>query len=365
MKNLFLSFKALIVLFALCLTVVACDQPVDDYPDPEIGSYAYGADCSWITEQEADGVLFYDSLGQAADGMLVMREAGMNSVRLRVWVNHETGWCNKEDVIVKAKRAAALKMRVMIDFHYSDFFADPGRQNIPVAWKDYSLEQVKNAITNHTVDVLTSLKEEGVVPEWVQVGNETTNGMLWPLGQLWKNNGDENLQGWQNYADFLTVGYEACKSVFPETMVIVHVDNAYQDKNWYFRKLKHYGAKYDMIGLSHYPMMSQWSGLPWEEMNKKAAQNIKLLYAEFKCPIMVVEIGTLASAENIAVEVINDFRQRVDTLDYMKGIFYWEPQVYNNWRPQEYIPLGWGSYNMGAFTKTGQANAALKALWKR
>ena len=128
----------------------------DSFPDPVVGSYAYGADCSWITEQEADGVLFYDTLGRADDGMRVMREAGMNAVRLRVWVNHTTGWCNKEDVIVKAKRAAALKLRVMIDFHYSDFFADPSRQNIPVDWANYDLAQMKQAVANHTADVLSA-----------------------------------------------------------------------------------------------------------------------------------------------------------------------------------------------------------------
>ena len=100
-------------------------------------------------------------------------------------------------------------------------------------------------------------------------------------------------------------------------------------------------------------------------MNALAATNIKLLHAEFNCPIMVVEIGTMASTEEKAAEVIHDFRQRVDTLDYMKGIFYWEPQVYNNWRPNEYIELGWGAYNMGAFTSKGQPNNALKTLWKR
>ncbi len=100
--------------------------------------------------------------------MRVMREAGMNSVRLHVWVNHSTGWCNKEDVIAKAKRAAALKLRVMIDFHYSDFFADPSRQNIPVDWADYDLAQMKQAVAEHTTDVLSALKAEGVTPEWVQ-----------------------------------------------------------------------------------------------------------------------------------------------------------------------------------------------------
>ena len=337
---------------------------VDLYPDPIVGSYAYGADCSWISEQENDGVLFYDSLGQATDGMRVMRDAGMNSVRLRVWVNHTTGWCNKEDVIVKAKRAAALKLRVMIDFHYSDFFADPSRQNIPVEWADYNLAQMKQAVANHTTDVLTALKLEGVTPEWIQVGNETRNGMLWPMGQLWNNNGDLP-NGWKNYAALTTAGYDACKAIFPEALVIVHIDNAYENNNWFFRKLKQNGGKFDMIGLSHYPMMKQWSGKDWDEMNSLAASNIKLLHNEFNCPIMIVEIGTLASSVATATQVIADFRQRVGALDYMKGIFYWEPQVYNNWRPKEYIELGWGAYNMGAFTSKGQPNEALKTLWKR
>ena len=97
-----INMKKCLFLFSLLLFLSACNQPLDDYPEPVVGSYAYGADCSWITEQEADGVLFYDTLGRAADGMRVMREVGMNSVRLRVWVNHTTGWCNKEDVIIKA-----------------------------------------------------------------------------------------------------------------------------------------------------------------------------------------------------------------------------------------------------------------------
>ena len=356
--------RKLLIFSLLAFALYACNSPIDNYPDPVVGSYAYGADCSWISEQEADGVLFYDSLGQAADGMRVMRDAGMNSVRLRVWVNHSTGWCNKEDVVAKAKRATNLKLRVMIDFHYSDFFADPGRQNIPQEWTEYNIDEMKQAVADHTTDVLSTLKAEGVTPEWIQVGNETRNGMLWPMGQLWDNNGDTP-NGWKNYALLTTIGYEACKAIFPEAQVIVHIDNAYENNNWFFRKLRYYGGKFDMIGLSHYPMMKQWSGKDWDEMNTLAMQNIKLLYGEFNCPIMLVEIGTLSTSENTAVDVIADFRQKVDTLNYVKGIFYWEPQVYNNWRPQEYIPLGWGAYNMGAFTSDGQPNNALKILWKR
>ena len=353
-----------IVLFLLAAFLIACNSSKESYPDPVIGSYAYGADCSWISEQESDGVLFYDSLGIAKDGMHVMRDAGMNAVRFRVWVNHPTGWSNKEDVIRNARRADSLKLRVMIDFHYSDFFADPSRQNIPVAWAEYDLEQMKQAVADHTIDVLSTLRAEGVTPEWIQVGNETRSGMLWPMGRFQDENGEIE-GGWSRYAQLTTAGYNACKAVFPDALVIVHIDNAYLDNNWFYRNLLQYGGKFDMIGLSHYPMMKQWSGKDWDEMNQLAVQHIKLLHGEFNCPIMVVEIGTMASSVTQAAEVIADFRQRVDTLDYMKGIFYWEPQVYNNWRPKEYITLGWGAYNMGAFTSNGQPNAALKALWRR
>jgi arabinogalactan endo-1,4-beta-galactosidase len=293
-----------------------------------------------------------------------MREAGMNAVRLRVWVNHTTGWCHKEDVIIKAKRAAALKLRVMIDFHYYDFFADPSRQDIPVDWVDYDLAQMQQAVADHTTDVLSVLKAEGITPEWIQVGNETRNGMLWPMGQLWNNNGDLP-NGWKNYSQLTNAGYDACKTIFPNALVIVHIDNAYENNNWFFRKLKQHGGKFDMIGLSHYPMMKEWSGKDWDEMNQLAVENIQLLYNEFECPIMVVEIGTKSVSEINAAEVIADFRQRVGELDYMKGIFYWEPQVYNNWRPQEYISLGWNAYDMGAFTDEGKPSEALKTLWKR
>lgn len=325
-----------------------------------------GADLSWLTEQEQMGVLFYDSLGQAQECMALLKDYGMTAVRLRVWVNHPTGgWCNKEDVVVKAKRAAALGLHVMIDFHYSDDFADPSKQVTPTAWKSYALDELKTAVATHTTDVLTALQQEGVTPDWIQIGNETRCGMLWPTGRLWDNTGDLP-NGWKNYAALTTAGYDAAKAIFPEATVIVHIDNAYENNNWFFRKLKQNGGKFDAIGLSHYPMMKDWSGKDWQEMNKLATNNIKLLYGEFNCPIIMAEIGTLSAANQVptAVKVIADLRSRLDNLDYFQGYFYWEPQCYGGWKPAEYTAKGWGAYNMGAFTSKGQPNAALLELWK-
>lgn len=338
-------------------------QQQDPYTPAPIGSYAKGADISWLTEQEADGVLFYDSLGNVTECMRLLRDNGMNSVRLRVWVNHSTGWCNLPDVLTKAQRAAALRLRIMIDFHYSDYFADPSKQNTPAAWQDYDIDQLTQAVTDHTTEVLTALREAGITPEWIQVGNETRCGMLWDTGRLWNDKGDLP-NGWKNYARLTTAGYDACKQIFPDASVIVHIDNAYEDNNWFFRKLRQNGGKFDMIGLSHYPMMKKWTGKDWQETNQLAANNIQRLYNEFHCPVMIVEIGTLSAQPSTDVQVMEDMRQRTDGMEYMKGIFYWEPQVYNQWRPQEYVSLGWEAYNMGAFTSQGQPNEALKALWK-
>lgn len=356
------TFFITLVLVSLC----ACKKTtadVDPYIPAPVGSYAKGADCSWLTEQEQDSVFFHNAEGKAVEGMRLMRDYGMNSVRLRVFVNHQTGWCNKQDVLVKAKRAADLKLRVMIDFHYSDYFADPGKQNVPAQWKTCTINQLCDSIAVHTTEVLQMLQQAGVTPEWVQVGNETRNGMLWPLGQLWTSQGDTK-DGWKNYARMTQVGYDAVKSVFPNAQVIVHIDNAYENNNWFFRKMKQNGGKFDIIGLSHYPMMREWSKKDWPEMNKLAEQNIKLLHGEFNCPIMLCEIGTLSANVPGATQVMTDIRARLDALDYFAGIFYWEPQVYGGWKPAEYKKDGWGAYNMGAFTKEGKPNDALITLWK-
>ena len=287
-------------IFIACNPVGSTSGP-SYVPDPA-GSYARGADCSWLTEQERDGVLFADTAGTPKECMLLMRDCGLNAIRLRVWVNHSTGWCNKEDVLIKARRAHELKLRLMIDFHYSDNFADPGTQTTPAAWQSYDMDQLKQAVADHTTDVLNALAAEGITPEWVQVGNETRNGMLWPSGKLWDENGEIE-GGWARYASLERAGYDAVKSVFPETTVIVHIDNAYQDNTWFYRNLNANGGKFDMIGLSHYPMMKEWSGKTWLEMNSLAVANMKLLHDEFGCPIMMAEIGRASCRERVSVVV--------------------------------------------------------------
>lgn len=337
--------------------------------DSPRGSWAKGCDLSWLSEMEADGVKFYMHTDEtqppkATDCIELLRREGMNAVRLRVWVNHKTGWSNREDMLGLAKRAAKAGQRIMIDIHYSDFFADPHHQTIPEAWKDYSYEQLLECVREHTLEVLYALKEEGIRPEWVQIGNETPNGMLWPVGKVEKPSdiSHQLSDNWDHYAGFTRIGYEAAKEAFPDITVIVHVDNAYEQRDWFWESMQAHGGQWDMIGLSHYPMMSAWNGgKSWQEMNELAEQNIRRLIAQWHCPVMICEVGTFADSPE-SEAVMTDFIKRITAIDSCAGIFYWEPEVYGGWRPAEYIPLGWGSYDMGAFTPDGCVSETLKTM---
>ena len=309
--------KNKLFLFLACCLLCSCYHRTD----APRGSWAKGADISWLSEMEHDSV-FHD------DCIATMRAMGMNAVRLRVWVNHIT-----------------------------DFFADPSHQTIPAAWQKYDYPTMLEAVREHTLDVLYTLKEAGIKPEWVQIGNETPNGMLWPMGKVNKEEGE-----WEHYAGFTAMGYEAAKEAFPDITVIVHVDNAYEQRDWFWTQMAAHGGKWDMIGLSHYPMMSAWNGgKTWQEMNELAETNIRRLISQWHCPVMIAEIGMFAN-DTTSATVMADFVQRAQAIDSCAGIFYWEPEVFGGWRPAEYIPLGWGSYDMGAFTPEGQPSEVMKIL---
>ena len=151
-------------------------------------TFVRGADISWCTEMETSGRTFQNAQGQEMELCALLKEIGMNAVRLRVWVNPQGygygTWCDKADVLKKAERAHQQGLDVMIDFHYSDFFADPKRQEMPKDWSGYTLDQVKTAIADHTKDILNALKAKGIEPKWVQVGNETNNGMIFDKGKI-------------------------------------------------------------------------------------------------------------------------------------------------------------------------------------
>ncbi|MET0392250.1 MAG: glycosyl hydrolase 53 family protein [Chitinophagaceae bacterium] len=339
-------------LFLAVLTAaLACNKqdnfdppaPPQPPPTPSTAVFAKGADVSWVTQMEAGGKKFFNSSGTEQECMTLLKSLGMNTIRLRVWVNPAGGWNNTADVVAKAVRAKNLGMRVMIDFHYSDSWADPGQQTKPAAWASQSLANLKTLLAGHTNDVLTALKNSGVTPEWVQVGNETNDGMLWPEGKASIN--------MSNFAQLVNAGYDAVKNVFPSAKVIVHVSNGNDNSlfRWLFDGLKSNGGKWDVIGMSLYPEPATWG-----TMNAQCLTNMNDMVARYSKEVMVLEVGMSWDQPAACNAFLTDLIAKTKSVTGGKGIgvLYWEPEAYGNWQ----------GYTKGAFDNAGKPTTALNAF---
>jgi len=325
------------------LTCKKSSSTVSPVPTPAPTFFAKGADISWLTQMENAGVKFYNSTGTQTECIQLLKNIGMNSIRLRVWVNPAGGWCNTADVVAKAVRAKALGMKVMIDLHYSDSWADPGKQTKPAAWAAQDVATLQTSVYNHTLAVINALIAGGVTPDWVQVGNETNDGMLWPEGKASVN--------MANYAKFFIAGYNAVKASSPTTKVMVHVSNGYDNAlfRWNLDGLKNNGAVWDVIGMSLYPSTSNWGTL-----NTQCLTNMNDMVARYGSEIMVCEVGMSWDQAATCNSFITDLITKVKSVSNNKGIgvFYWEPEAYNNWQ----------GYTLGAFDNSGKPTVALNAF---
>ena len=292
---------------------------------------------------ESAGKKFYNNIGTETECMQLLKNAGVNSIRLRVWVNPAAGWCNSADVVVKAIRAKSLGMKILIDFHYSDDWSDPGKQTKPAAWASQDIATLQTSIYNHTLSVMNALKTNGITPGWVQVGNETNDGMLWPQGKASVN--------MANYAKFFVAGYNAVKAASPTSKVMVHISNGYDNAlfRWNLDGLKANGATWDIIGMSLYPSSANWSTL-----NNQCLTNMNDMVARYGSEVMVCEVGMSWDQAAACNSFLTDLISKVKSIPNNKGlgIFYWEPQAYNNWQ----------GYTLGAFDNSGKPTVALNAF---
>lgn len=305
------------------------DQTSDPTPAGQDLPFILGADISWYTEMEAAGYTFVNANGFACTCPELLQPNGLNAARLRVWVNPENGYNGKADVLQKAREIHQLGMDLMIDFHFSDTWADPGAQTIPAAWGNDNITELRNHLKEHVTDILSTLTDEGISPRWVQIGNETNNGLMWPLGNATDNP--------NNYRALMADGYDAVKQVCPDAQVIVHLSSA-PDQGLYNWNLALLNAnKFDIIGMSLYPEN--------EEDVTKTVANIKQLANRFSKDCMVVEAGldvTDASSPQLMQTILNAMYN--DTEGHCLGVFYWEPESYN----------GWNNYGKGAALLNGK-----------
>jgi len=294
----------------------------------EAAGFARGADLGWLSLLESQGVSWRDSEGKPGEPLDILQAQGVDSVRLRVFVNppasgyadgYPLGFCDKASVVAMARRAQARGLRVMIDFHYSDTWADPAHQTKPAAWNTHAFSQLLDDVSAHTRDVLQALVEAGVRPEWVQVGNEIGSGLLWPEGRY---------DQFPQLTQLVNRGYEAVKAVCPEARVIVHLasgDNS-DTLTWWLDRFFANGGKCDAIGLSWYPY---WSDSNHATSLPDLQASLRILLARYDRDLLLCEVG--APADN-PVEGFNLVRRAIEAMQSLPagrglGVFYWEPEA--------------------------------------
>ncbi len=333
--------------FLLCMMLgfLCCkaDNNIPLLPTQDTNFFAKGADIGWLSEMEASGISFHNADGSVADCIELLKSKGINSLRFRVWVNPKNGWCGVADLVKQTTRAVKAGMKIMIDFHYSDYWADPGKQNKPAAWLTYSPEQLNEAVYQHTKSILITLKSNGVTPNWVQVGNETNDGMLWEDGRASKN--------MPQFAAMLKAGAKAVKENNQQTKVIIHISNGYDNAlfRWMFDGLVSNGVSWDVIAMSLYPSPNNWS-----DLNNQCLANMKDMIARYGKEIMISEVGMEVSQPTACKQFLQDIIAKTRSLPANKGlgVFYWEPECHNKWQ----------GYTLGAFDEKGTPTIALDAF---
>lgn len=313
-------------------------------------AFVKGADIGWLPQMEATGYKFYNDSGMQEDCFKILKGHGINTIRLRTWVNPSndpvSGHNSKAETVAMALRSQKWGMRVMIDFHYSDSWADPGKQRKPAAWEEHSFPQLLTDIYNYTADVMQALKNAGVNPDWVQVGNETAGGIIYPEGST---------QHWDSLAQLINKGYAAVKAVSPTTKVILHVDqgnNNLRFRKWFDSATAHH-ANFDVIGMSYYPY---WlPGNPDYTLSiDDLGNNLKDMASRYNKEVMVVEVGGEDFKVQNTYDMLIAVMQKVKQVPNGKGlgVIYWEPEGARSW----------SRYGLSAWGNDGRPTKALNAF---
>lgn len=298
---------------------------------PHSAYFIAGADVSFLRDLESKGVVFKDD-GKAAPGLEILRNHGYNWIRLRI-MNEPTPLPNTlAYTLAEAKAAKALGFRLLLDFHYSDDWADPQHEMTPKVWAKLPHSDLVKAVFNFSRDTITTFRQEGVIPDMVQVGNEVTVGMLWPDGKL--------PDRWEQLGELLTAGVrgvEAGKGDLPRPAIMIHIDRGGDIENtkWFFDNLILNHVPFDVIGQSYYP----W----WQGSLDDLRKNLAFMATRYKKPIIVAETAyDWRDSEDFSgrkrefpetpegqraflsalVEVVKNTSGGLG-----KGVFWWEPMA--------------------------------------
>ena len=337
-----------------------------------------GADVSFLPQLEEAGVRYRDLAGGVRPVEQILARAGATHLRLRVWVDPPAGYSGKARALALAKRANRAGLKIVLDPHYSDFWADPFTQSIPAGWP-VDLPGLAAKVLTYTRELIRDFADQGTPVDIVQIGNEITNGILWPVGQLYLSDGS---QQWAAFATLLKAGITGARAGAQQQplKIMLHIDRGGRlgDTRWFFDNIRAQGVPFDIIGQSYYPM--------WHGSLTELAANLTDSAARYGKPVLVAEVaypwtfedgdgrGNIVTAGSVLPDVsrypvtpagqagfYEEIRRVLLDLPAGRGLGFlvWEP---------EWIPgVGWqagaeNSYdNLTQFDFTGRALPSIRA----
>ncbi len=356
-----------------------------------------GMDVSSLKELEELGAKYYMD-GQKKGLLEILKAYGVNSIRLRLWndpysesgVPYGAGTSDLNTTVELARRVLDMGFGFLLDIHYSDFWADPGKQRIPKAWRGMSVEELEAAVYDFTRSTLLTMRSEHVFPTMIQVGNELSNGLLWPYGKV---------PNYDNIARFINAGIRAVRSVDQEIPIMLHLDNGGNNalyREWFDEFMKR-GEDFQIIGLSYYPF--------WHGTLQQLEDNMRDISGRYGKELIVAEVSMghtledykdyeklsdeqrkgMAAKPELAAKIeypmthqgqcdfIQDFLTRIAGIKGCRGFYYWEPGWLpvpgSGWANEEalaYIeekgPGGNEWANQALFDYDGNALPALKTI---
>ena len=310
---------------------------------PPVSATVVGADVGWLTQLESMGYTWTDPTGATGSALQILKSHGVNTIRIRTFVNPSivsgtlgVGDNDQAGSIALVQLAHSMGFKIMIDFHYSDTWADPGHQTTPAAWASESYADLQTSVYNYTFNFMTALATEGIYPQYVQLGNEINSGMLWPAGSVGATTSNGN--NFTQITGLINSGYNAVKAVSGSSQVVIHLAGIsnLSDFEWFFDGLTAAGGNFDVIGGSYYDGPANIATV---------AANMQTLAARYNKPVMICEIGYLYSDPADAYSDVQGAIQAMNSVPENKGlgVIYWEPDA-----PDD---ASTGDYTMGAVTE--------------
>ena len=237
-----------------------------------------GVDISFALQMEAIGATYRDN-GVVKPVERLLADRGANWVRLRVWTAPPAGYSDLSAALTLARRARAAGMKILLNLHYADFWADPGKQPIPAAWRGQNLSQLTATVRRYTRETVAAFAQQGTPVDQVQVGNEITSGMLFPLGEIYRSDGEH----WSEFTTLLKAGIAGAREAAPNASIMVHIDRGGDNggSRYFYDHVLAKGVAFDVIGLSYYPF--------WHGSLSALRGNLNDLSSRYRKDLVVVE----------------------------------------------------------------------------